>query len=80
MRIPFDELVSVLKEKLTKRGMDEETAALSARLFVSASADGVYTHGLNRFPLFVSLVDRGFVDVKARAVFESRIGNSSFLF
>ncbi len=55
--------------------MDEETAALSARLFVSASADGVYTHGLNRFPLFVSLVDRGFVDVKARAVFESRIGN-----
>ena len=54
--------------------MDSEEAALSARLFVSSSADGVHTHGLNRFPVYVSLIDRGYIDVKASPVCESRIG------
>ena len=74
MRIPFDELKDTLRAILEKRGMEREDAELSSYLFVSSSADGVYTHGLNRFPSYVSMIDRGFIDVSAKAVFESRIG------
>ncbi|MDB4893050.1 MAG: Malate/L-lactate dehydrogenase [Gemmatimonadetes bacterium] len=45
--------------------MSAECAELSARLFADASADGVPSHGLNRFPLFVSCIERGLVDVSA---------------
>jgi len=45
--------------------MSPERAELSARLFADASADGVPSHGLNRFPLFVSCIERGLVDVCA---------------
>ncbi len=74
MRIPFDELKDTLRTILEKRGMGRNDAELSSYLFVSSSADGVYTHGLNRFPSYVSMIDRGFIDVSAKAVFESRIG------
>jgi 3-dehydro-L-gulonate 2-dehydrogenase len=45
--------------------MAPERAELSARLFADASADGVPSHGLNRFSLFVSCIERGLVDVSA---------------
>ena len=74
MRLPYDEVVSLLSSKLEKRGMDSSDAELSAHLFVSSSADGVHTHGLNRFPKYISMIDSGFVDVHASPVLESRIG------
>ena len=74
MRIPYSDICKMLYTILIGKGMDEVDARLSSRLFADASRDGVYTHGLNRFPLFVSYIDRGFVDVKAKAECESRIG------
>ena len=74
MRLPYDEVVSLLSSKLEKRGMDSSDAELSAHLFASSSADGVHTHGLNRFPKYISMIDSGFVDVHASPVLESRIG------
>ncbi len=74
MRVPYEEMIRVLKEKLVSRGMDETGAELSARLFADASADGVHTHGLNRFPKYISLIDQGFIDVAASPTLESRIG------
>ena len=74
MRVPYGEMVSLLKEKLVSRGMDESRAELSARLFADASADGVHTHGLNRFPKYISMIDQGFIDVSASPTLESRIG------
>lgn len=74
MRVPYEEMISLLKEKLVSRGMDESRAELSARLFADASADGVHTHGLNRFPKYISMIDQGFIDVSASPSLESRIG------
>ena len=74
MRIPFEELRITLKGILEKHGMDGEDADLSSFLFASSSADGVHTHGLNRFPSYISLIDRGLIDVRRKAVFESRFG------
>ena len=65
MLVPYEELYDTLRQVLVGRGMATERAALSARLTAEASADGVPSHGLNRFPLFISCVDRGLVDVQA---------------
>jgi len=66
MRVPFDELHDTLRRVLVAAGMAAGRADLSARLFAEASRDGVASHGLNRFPRFMRMVNRGVVDVRAR--------------
>jgi len=48
---------------MQRLGMVEERAGLCARLFAETTRDGVYTHGLNRFPRFAATVENGSVDV-----------------
>ncbi len=67
MRVPFDELHRVLLAVLRTTGMEEGRADRCARLFAEASRDGVSSHGLNRFPRFIRTIERGVVDVHARA-------------
>jgi 3-dehydro-L-gulonate 2-dehydrogenase len=67
IRIPAAELTATLLRVLGELGMEGEGADLCARLFVEASVDGVYSHGVHRFPRFVKTVRAGVVDVHARA-------------
>ena len=46
-------------------GLADDRAAHCARLFAETTRDGVYTHGLNRFPRFAESVANGSVDVNA---------------
>jgi 3-dehydro-L-gulonate 2-dehydrogenase len=64
-RIPFEEMKVRLARVLRGTGMPPDRAELSARLFAEASLDGFYSHGLNRFPLFVEYIRQGYVDVLA---------------
>src|SRR3712207_3337792 len=66
MRVPYEELRGELLRVLLKLGFERERAEACARLFADASLDGVYSHGLNRFPLFVKTVQSGVVDLHAR--------------
>ena len=68
MRVTYQELYDVLLRALLKAGLEGERAALCARLFADTDRDGVYTHGLNRFPRFMSMIRGGVVDVRARPV------------
>lgn len=63
--MPFDELHGTLRRVLLTTGMDRGRADLCARLFAEASRDGVASHGLNRFPRFLRMIERGIVDVHA---------------
>lgn len=74
MRIPYDEMVAQFVKVLEKYGIKGEDAKLSAKLFADASADGIHTHGLQRFPKFIDSIKKGIVDVDKRAVFSERIG------
>jgi len=67
LRIPYSELLETLQRILLKVGLDRPRAALCGQLFAETSRDGVYSHGLNRFPLFISMIRSGFVDVHAQA-------------
>ena len=65
IRIAFDELLAGLNEAVLRLGFRDEAAALCARLFAETTRDGVYTHGLARFPRFAAMVRAGTVVVEA---------------
>ncbi|MEP6620811.1 MAG: 3-dehydro-L-gulonate 2-dehydrogenase [bacterium] len=65
-RVPFDHLVDVMCAVLVSHEMERERAATCATLFADASRDGVASHGLNRFPRFITMIENGSVDVHAR--------------
>jgi len=65
LRIPYPDLYEALRKAMLCLGLAEDRAALSARLFAETTRDGVYTHGLNRFPRFASMVQNGSINVHA---------------
>jgi 3-dehydro-L-gulonate 2-dehydrogenase len=67
LRVPFADLESALHRATLGLGLTGERATLCARLFAETTRDGVYTHGLNRFPRFAQMVANGQVDVHGGA-------------
>jgi len=67
-RLPFPDLVSELHRVLSRQGVPDPRAALVARLFAENQRDGVYSHGLNRFPGFVALLKSKRLDPHAEPV------------
>jgi 3-dehydro-L-gulonate 2-dehydrogenase len=65
LRIPFPELQQTLVAALGTLGFPPDRAQLCARLFAETTRDGVYTHGLNRFPRFVRMIRAGSIDIHA---------------
>ncbi len=67
MRIKFEDMIEEFKRILIKKGLDEQDAYISAKLFAENSLDGVYSHGVNRFPRVISYIDKGYIDLNAKA-------------
>jgi 3-dehydro-L-gulonate 2-dehydrogenase len=65
LRVPYDDLYAALLRGTERLGLRGERAALCARLFAETTRDGVYTHGLNRFPRFAEMVANGSIEVNA---------------
>jgi len=59
MRIKFEEMHKVMKEKLLKYGVGEEIADGCARNLAENSQSGVYSHGLNRFTRVIAMLQNG---------------------
>lgn len=73
-RVSFDELKAEFKRVLIKKGCDEAVADLSAQLMAETTCDGVYSHGVNRFPRVVEYIDKGHIDLQARPTREENLG------
>lgn len=65
-----DQLKSMAEEIFSKKGAPEEHARLVSELLVRANLAGHDSHGVVRIPWYVSLIDEGRLDPKARAVIE----------
>lgn len=65
MRIPFPDLARELTAILLRKGFAPDRAALCARLFAETTRDGVYTHGVTRFPRFLRMIANGGIAVDA---------------
>jgi len=74
-RVPYRDIFDSLVRILLNAGFEEQRARLCAKLFADASRDGVYSHGLNRFPLFVSTIRNGIVDIHAAPTLVSGAGS-----
>lgn len=61
LRISIEEMKKVMVEKLVKHGTPEDVAANCAQLLVENSIDGIYSHGVNRFPRIISYLDQGYI-------------------
>ncbi len=74
LRIPFDQLHEQLAHALEALGFTAQRAQTCARLFAETTCDGVYTHGVSRFPRFVAMVRNGSIDVVAEPAVLTRFG------
>lgn len=67
MRVRYEDLRAEFLRVLLAVGFKESKADEAAGIFADASRDGVVSHGLNRFPVFIDAVKRGFVRPHAEA-------------
>lgn len=74
MLIPFEKLKSEFKRVLLSLNFEESSAEQSATTFAENSRDGVYTHGLNRFPTFVQYVKDGLIITNVKPTKEGGFG------
>ncbi|MCC3155633.1 3-dehydro-L-gulonate 2-dehydrogenase [Hymenobacter sp. 15J16-1T3B] len=74
LRVPYPQVQHELKRVLLTLGFADAKAEHCATIFAQNSRDGVYTHGLNRFPAFVEAVRQGRVDPTAEPECVERTG------
>jgi 3-dehydro-L-gulonate 2-dehydrogenase len=61
MRIQYDDMKSEFKRVLLKSGFTEQKADEVAISFTNNSCDGVYSHGVNRFPRVIEYIEKGYI-------------------
>lgn len=74
LRLAAADIEARLSAILCQRGCVPDKAQILAETFTANSRDGVYTHGLNRFARFVSLVDQGHVKLGEEPVCKRALG------
>lgn len=62
------------KSILIKYGFEESKALECSEIFTSNSVDGVYTHGVNRFPRFIKYIQDGLVIPSAEPSLQNAFG------
>lgn len=61
MRISYQQLYEEFLRVLTSRNVPQDKAEACAHMFTETSLNGVYSHGVNRFPRFIQQLDAGHI-------------------
>lgn len=72
--IPAKEMQDRFTAILLREGFAHERAVQCAEVFTANSVDGIYTHGVNRFPRFIKYIKEGFVKADAVPSLENKYG------
>lgn len=67
MRVKYEVMKKEFERVLTKYGFSPERAGDAAEIFADNSLAGIYSHGLNRFPVAVEYLRKGEIDPEAKA-------------
>lgn len=67
MRVKYEDLKNEFYRVLENYGFGSEDAQDAARIFADNSLFGVYSHGLNRFPVVVDYLEKGVINPKMQA-------------
>lgn len=72
--VMYEDLKKEFQRVLTSRGFSEKNASDAATVFAQNSLDGIYSHGINRFPRVVEYLDKGEIDPNVVATCELSMG------
>lgn len=75
MYISYEELLRKFETILLSRKVTPENARIAAENFAQSSLDGVYSHGVNRFPRLIEYLDKGVVDGTAKPMCTAKLGS-----
>jgi 3-dehydro-L-gulonate 2-dehydrogenase len=75
MNVFYNDLQQEFERILLKNAFSASKAALCSKIFADNSSDGIYSHGLNRFPVFIDLVKNGLVKPEAEPEALSKNGS-----
>jgi 3-dehydro-L-gulonate 2-dehydrogenase len=73
--ISFDQMKAEFVRILIKLGFTDKKAEKCAEIFAVNSLEGIYSHGVNRFPKFVNYIKAGYVNPDAEPTLESKAGS-----
>jgi 3-dehydro-L-gulonate 2-dehydrogenase len=74
LKVQYQKMQTTFYEVLLRHGFSEAKARSCATIFADNSLDGVYTHGVNRFPRFIKYITEGHVRPESEPVRESSFG------
>jgi 3-dehydro-L-gulonate 2-dehydrogenase len=74
LNISAKEMQKTFKNILLKHHFPKKRAEECATIFTQNSVDGIYTHGINRFPRFVQYIQKGYVIPEATPTLKHRFG------
>jgi len=72
--VPASDMQLCLENVLLRIGFSKERAEQIATVFTNNSLDGVYTHGVNRFPRFIEYTQKGYVQKESVPSLKSKFG------
>lgn len=61
LHLPYSQIKSTLEQILLSNGFPQHQAQTCAEVFATNTLEGVYSHGVNRFPKFMEYVKAGYV-------------------
>jgi 3-dehydro-L-gulonate 2-dehydrogenase len=73
--IQSTEMQSTFQKILERHAFEKSQAVHCANIFTESSVDGIYTHGVNRFPRFIEYVQKGYIKPGAEPSLIKKIGN-----
>ena len=75
IRIPFEQMQSEFKRILLYHSFTEEKANRCANIFAVNSLEGIYSHGVYRFPRFIRHIKKGYIHVEAEPELMNALGS-----
>ncbi len=75
MQVKYSDLLETFEDILVKKGFDQDDALAAATIFANNSADGIFSHGVNRFPKLVEYITKGYIHPDNKAVLEQSFGS-----
>src|SRR5690349_12753515 len=75
VRISYDKMVECFRSVLLRVGFENAKATECANIFATNSLEGIYTHGVNRFPRFVEYVKAGHIRADSTPMCTTRLGS-----
>jgi 3-dehydro-L-gulonate 2-dehydrogenase len=72
--VSAQEMQQTFSNALLKHGLEPPKAVQLADVFTNNTLDGIYTHGVYRFPRFIQYIKKGLIDIEAEPSLAGQFG------